>query len=163
MIERRREAARGKRLSLIVDGFPRSLEEAKDMERKVRTILFPCQVCTGTQLSLFLHAGLPGLLLRVLCRGGRRVDKEKYVLPASQGAWMGSSYAHNPATSTAPTAGRSANEYKTLYEKMQPLRETAREKGNILEMVAMWPQNEVWEQVEAKVEQVLELREMGEM
>lgn len=60
-------------------------------------------------------------------------------------------------------AGKSADEYKKLYKVQQPLREYPRKDGNVLEIVAAWPQDEVWEQVEAKVEQVIELREMGEM
>lgn len=46
---------------------------------------------------------------------------------------------------------------------MLPLVKHFRNRGNILEISADWDSaDEVWEQVEAKVEQVLELKEMGE-
>lgn len=48
-------------------------------------------------------------------------------------------------------------------EKLEPLVKHFRHRGNILEISADWDSHEeVWEQVEAKVEQVLELKAMGE-
>ena len=60
-------------------------------------------------------------------------------------------------------AGKNAKDYEKLEKELKPLRENPREKGNIMEIVADWPKDEVWEMVEAKVEQIIELREMGEM
>lgn len=60
-------------------------------------------------------------------------------------------------------SGESKEKYKKVENELKQVRENPREKGNILEIVASWPKDEVWEMVEAKVEQVIELREMGEM
>lgn len=58
---------------------------------------------------------------------------------------------------------KSKEEYKKIENNLKSLRENPREKGNILEIVASWPKDEVWEMVEAKIEQIIELREMGEL
>lgn len=57
----------------------------------------------------------------------------------------------------------SADEYRQRRQELEPLVKEFRKRGNILEISAQWPDvEEVWEQVEAKVEQVLELRDRGE-
>lgn len=55
-------------------------------------------------------------------------------------------------------------EFKRYTEKLQPLVKQYRDQGNIYEISADWESaDEVWEQVEAKTEQILELRERGDL
>lgn len=59
--------------------------------------------------------------------------------------------------------GNDGREWDQANERLRPLVEHFRNRGNILEISADWPSaDEVWEQVEAKTEQVLELKAMGE-
>ncbi|CDU24504.1 uncharacterized protein SPSC_04005 [Sporisorium scitamineum] len=56
------------------------------------------------------------------------------------------------------------DEFKRYNERLEPLVKKYRDQGNIYEISADWDgADEVWEQVEAKTEQILELREMGEL
>lgn len=55
-------------------------------------------------------------------------------------------------------------EFKKYTQRLEPLVKKYRDQGNIYEISADWESaDEVWEQVEAKTEQILELREMGEL
>ncbi len=55
-------------------------------------------------------------------------------------------------------------EFKKYTQRLEPLVKKYRDQGNIYEISADWDSaDEVWEQVEAKTEQILELREMGEL
>lgn len=59
---------------------------------------------------------------------------------------------------------KKVEEFKKYSEKLEPLVKKYRDQGNIYEISADWESaDEVWEQVEAKTEQILELREMGEL
>lgn len=55
-------------------------------------------------------------------------------------------------------------EFNRYAKKLDPLVKKYRDQGNIYEISADWDSaDEVWEQVEAKTEQILELRERGEL
>ncbi|EST10108.1 P-loop containing nucleoside triphosphate hydrolase [Kalmanozyma brasiliensis GHG001] len=55
-------------------------------------------------------------------------------------------------------------QFKKYTKSLEPLVKKYRDQGNIYEISADWESaDEVWEQVEAKTEQILELREMGEL
>lgn len=55
-------------------------------------------------------------------------------------------------------------EFKKYTKSLEPLVKKYRDQGNIYEISADWDSaDEVWEQVEAKTEQILELRERGDM
>lgn len=59
--------------------------------------------------------------------------------------------------------GQDTSTFNSAAQSLEPLVKHFRHRGNILEISADWPDaEEVWEQVEAKVEQVLELKAMGE-
>ena len=59
---------------------------------------------------------------------------------------------------------KKVDEFKKYTQKLDPLVKKYRDQGNIYEISADWDSaDEVWEQVEAKTEQILELREMGEL
>ncbi|CAO1629239.1 unnamed protein product [Sympodiomycopsis kandeliae] len=61
------------------------------------------------------------------------------------------------------TKGTSPKQYQEEQKRLEPMIKHFRNRGNILEISADWNDpSEVWEQVQAKVEQVLELKEMGE-
>lgn len=72
-------------------------------------------------------------------------------------------YFHLDEDEWTKRTGKSKDDYKKIENNLKSLRENPREKGNILEIVAGWPRDEVWEMVEAKIEQIIELREMGEL
>ncbi|PWN34572.1 uncharacterized protein FA14DRAFT_160117 [Meira miltonrushii] len=72
-------------------------------------------------------------------------------------------YFHMDEDEWTKRTGKSKDDYKKIENNLKSLRENPREKGNILEIVAGWPKDEVWEMVEAKIEQIIELREMGEL
>lgn len=64
---------------------------------------------------------------------------------------------------TIPLLAASSGSRFSISSDLQPIVDHFRSRGNILEISAHWDSaDEVWEQVEAKVEQVLELRDMGE-
>lgn len=113
-IEESRKNNKGKQSSLLIDGFPRNWEEAKEVEKKL------CEI--------FAFA-----------------------------------YFHMDEDEWTKRTGKNKNEYQKIEKNLKSLRENPREKGNILEIVAGWPKDEVWEMVEAKIEQIIELREMGEL
>lgn len=55
-------------------------------------------------------------------------------------------------------------QFQQYSKKLEPLVKKYRDQGNIYEISADWESaDEVWEQVEAKTEQILELRERGEL
>ncbi|SJX61036.1 uncharacterized protein SRS1_12259 [Sporisorium reilianum f. sp. reilianum] len=55
-------------------------------------------------------------------------------------------------------------EFRRYSEELEPLVKRYRDQGNIYEISADWESaDEVWEQVEAKTEQILELRERGDL
>lgn len=59
---------------------------------------------------------------------------------------------------------KKVEEFKRYIQKLQPLIKQYRDQGNIYEISADWESaDEVWEQVEAKTEQILELRERGDL
>lgn len=113
-IEEARKNDQGKQSSLLIDGFPRNWQEAKEVEKKI------CEIFAFAYFHM------------------------------EQDEWI-------------KRTGKSEKEYKQFESELKALRENPREKGNILEIVAGWPKDEVWEMVEAKIEQIIELREMGEM
>lgn len=101
---------------LIVDGFPRTAEEAKEVEKST------CPIFVVTYMDL---------------------PKEDFAK-------------RFPKRSVK-------EEWEPSAAKLQGIVEEFRKRGNILEIAAHWDTaDEVWEQVEAKVEQVLELKAMGE-
>ncbi|CAD6568835.1 MAG: hypothetical protein CYPHOPRED_002907 [Cyphobasidiales sp. Tagirdzhanova-0007] len=53
--------------------------------------------------------------------------------------------------------------WKRFEDKSEGLINKFRYQGNILEITGEWPEDEVWEQVEAKLESALELDDRGEL
>ncbi|SNX82336.1 uncharacterized protein MEPE_01042 [Melanopsichium pennsylvanicum] len=112
-----------KRVSLILDDFPNTLEEAQRIEEEIVPIF------------CFSFYDLP------------LKDFEKR-LPKS----------------TKDERSKKLDEFKKYTEKLEPLVKKYRDQGNIYEISADWDSaDEVWEQVEAKTEQILELRERGDL
>ncbi|KAJ1033618.1 hypothetical protein NDA13_001604 [Ustilago tritici] len=69
-----------------------------------------------------------------------------------------------PKSTSGEDNKKKVEEFKKYTEKLEPLVKKYRHQGNIYEISADWDSaDEVWEQVEAKTEQILELREMGEL
>ena len=69
-----------------------------------------------------------------------------------------------PPSEYARRFNKPAKDVEKEYNALQPLVHKFREQGNILEISAHWDDpDEVWEQVEAKTESILELRERGDM
>lgn len=102
--------------SIIIDGYPRTLTDAKNFESKSQTPIF-----------VLVYFDMP------------------------EGEW------------SKRNAGQDTKVYNKTQEDITPLIKEFRRRGNILEISAEWDDpNEVWEQVEAKVEQVLELKARGE-
>ena len=113
-----------KRVSLILDNFPTTLEDAQKIEKEVVPIF------------CFSFYDLP------------LKDFEQRL----------------PESTDEQEKKKKVEEFKQYTEKLQPLVKKYRDQGNIYEISADWDSaDEVWEQVEAKTEQILELREMGEL
>jgi len=53
--------------------------------------------------------------------------------------------------------------WKRFDDNSEPIIKKFRFQGNILEITGEWPADEVWEQVEAKLESALELDDRGEL
>lgn len=69
-----------------------------------------------------------------------------------------------PKSKSGEDKKKKVEELKKYTENLEPLVKKYRHQGNIYEVSADWDSaDEVWEQVEAKTEQILELREMGEL
>ncbi|SOV07080.1 uncharacterized protein UDID_01454 [Ustilago sp. UG-2017a] len=69
-----------------------------------------------------------------------------------------------PKSTSGEDKKKKVEELKKYTENLEPLVKKYRHQGNIYEVSADWDSaDEVWEQVEAKTEQILELREMGEL
>ncbi|CAO1618518.1 unnamed protein product [Parajaminaea phylloscopi] len=107
----------GKEALVVLDGYPRTLEQAREIEQSLCPIF------------VVLYFDLP-----------RDVFQQRFTSgPKAEQLW-------DPAA-----------------KQLGPLVDHFRSRGNILEISANWDSHEeVWEQVEAKVEQVLELKAMGE-
>lgn len=113
-----------KRVSLILDNFPTTLEDAQRIEKEIVPIF------------CFSFYDLP------LQHYEQRLSK---------------------STDEAEKKNK-LEEFNKYTEKLEPLVKKYRDQGNIYEISADWDSaDEVWEQVEAKTEQILELREMGEL
>ena len=54
-------------------------------------------------------------------------------------------------------------EYIDFEKRMGPLIKHYRDKANFLEITGQWPADEMWEQVEAKLESALELESRGDL
>ncbi|SPO24914.1 uncharacterized protein UTRI_01419_B [Ustilago trichophora] len=69
-----------------------------------------------------------------------------------------------PKSSDEKDKEEKVEEFMKYTEKLEPLVKKYRDQGNIYEISADWDSaDEVWEQVEAKTEQILELRERGDL
>ncbi|PWN41992.1 P-loop containing nucleoside triphosphate hydrolase protein [Ceraceosorus guamensis] len=111
---------KGKRY--ILDGYPRSLEEARRIESEA--------LKDDGKIFCLLYFDLP---------------LDDYIKR------------HNPDEQRKKA-------FKEQLDQLEPLIKQYRDQGNICEISADWNSaDEVWEQVEAKTEQIIELRDMGEL
>ncbi|PWZ01009.1 hypothetical protein BCV70DRAFT_158878 [Testicularia cyperi] len=121
MIKDKTKSAKGRRLSLIVEGFPNKLEDAERIEKELVPIF--CLSFYDLSLSEF-EKRLP-----------KDADHAKEV-----------------------------DQYRKASKFLDPIVKKYRDQGNIYEISADWDsEEEVWEQVEAKTEQILELRDRGDL
>ncbi|ETS61174.1 hypothetical protein PaG_05130 [Moesziomyces aphidis] len=113
-----------KRVSLILDNFPSTLEDAQRIEAEIVPIF-----CFS-----FYDLPLKDFELR-LPKSLSEEDRQKRI-----------------------------DEFNKYSKRLEPLIHKYRDQGNIYEISADWDSaDEVWEQVEAKTEQILELRERGDL
>lgn len=112
----------GKKIRVIIEGFPKTLEEANTFENEVVPILLI--------ISIVLDAS----------KGIERVKEND------------ESYKRDAKIN-----------WKRFEDNSEGLIKRFRDQGNILEITGEWPKDEVWEQVEAKLESALELDDRGEL